>query len=119
MNNKKGFFGNKKGLVGLVFLLIAILVILPITYSLTYAFTTGSETITIKEKWVKYSGEDAKYLVSSEDGQVFQITDTYIKLRFDSSNLYAEIDEGETYNVKTQGWRFGLLSDYKNILSID
>lgn len=109
---------NKKGLVGLVFLIIAVIGISVVIYHLAYAFTTGTGTITVDEKWVKYSGDDAKYLVSSEDGQVFQITDTIIKLRFDSSNLYAEIDEGSTYDILYQGWRFALLSDYKNILEI-
>ena len=113
---------NKKAWFGWVFLLffIAFLIfIATVGYGLLYAFAEGSETITINEKWVKYSGDDAKYLVGSEDGQVFQITDTIIKLRFDSSNLYARIKEGQTCLIRTQGWRFPLFSDYKNILEAD
>lgn len=113
MMNKNGF------MIGLLITVVALLIISCISYGLIYAFTTGHETILVKEKWVKYSGEDAKYLVSSEDGQVFQITDSIIKLRFDSSNLYAQLDEGKTYNINTQGWRFALLSDYKNIIDVE
>lgn len=111
---------NKKAWFGIVFLvlLIAFLIFIAfVGYGLLYAFHEGFETITISEKWVKYSGDDANYLVSSEDGQVFQITDTLIKLRFNSSNLYAYIKAGQICDIKTQGWRFPLFSDYKNIIT--
>jgi uncharacterized protein (UPF0333 family) len=109
---------NKKGLVGIL-LLIIVIAILMITYPISYAFTSGEETITVKDKWVKYHGSDAKYLVSSEDGQVFEITDSIIRWRFDSSNLYADIDIGNSYSIKTQGWRFAFMSDYKNIIKAE
>ena len=111
--NKKGFWG------GFFVVLIIAAVIGAIGYNVAYGLTTGTETITIKEKWVKYQDDDAKYLVSSEDGEVFEISDTFIKWRFDSSDLYAEIDEGETYKIKTQGWRFAFWSNYKNILKVE
>lgn len=110
--NKKAFEFLAIGILTL----LAVFVIGIIGYNLIYALTSGTETITIKEKWVKYKGEDAKYLISSEDGQVFQITDSFVKWRFDSSNLYAELEEKKTYEIETQGWRFGFLSDYKNII---
>ncbi len=112
MKNKKAY-----SIIGLiVILLVGLLIIGTIGYSLGYALTIGEEAITIKEKWRKSSGDDDKYLVSSEDGQVFQITDTIIKWRFDGSNLYADLDEGDNCYILTQGWRFPLFSDYKNIL---
>ncbi len=110
---------NNKGYIGVLVTLIVILGICVVVYGVAYSLTLGNETITIKEKWIKYEGQGAKYLVGSEDGQVFQITDSIIKWRFDSSNLYADLDEGETYTVNTQGWRFAVLSDYKNILEIE
>lgn len=113
---------NKKGqeaIFGFLGILAILLVIGLIAYTLGYAFTTGSETITIKEKWVKYHHDDAKYLVSSTNGQVFQITDTLIKWRWDSSDLYAYLESGQTCKIKTQGWRFPFFSDYKNILEAE
>ena len=107
---------NKKGLIGI--LLIIVIAVLLITYPVSYAFTSGEETITVKDKWVKYHGSDAKYLVSSEDGQVFEITDSIIRWRFDSSNLYADIDVGNSYDISYQGWRFAFMSDYKNIIEV-
>lgn len=108
---------NKKGLIGI--LLVVVVAVLIMTYPISYALTSGEETITVKDKWVKYHGNDAKYLVISEDGQVFEVSDSIIRWRFDSSNLYADIDIGNTYDIKTQGWRFAILSDYKNILEIE
>jgi len=111
---------NKKGVFGaIIFIIILLLFLAWPVYKLIYAFMTGEETITIDEKWVKYKGNDAKYLISSEDEQVFQITDSIIKWRWDSSNLYARLDEGKTYEIKTQGFRFPLFSDYKNILEVE
>lgn len=111
---------NKRGqeglLIGIGVFILILLVLGFIGYGLMYALTTGSETITIKEKWVKYDGDDAKYLVSSNNGQVFQIADTFIKWRWNSSDLYASLDENQTCQIKTQGWRFPFFSDYKNIL---
>jgi len=110
--NKKGFFA----LIVILSALIFVLIIFGISYNVVYAFTEGEETITIKEKWTKYQGESAKYLVSSTSNQVFQITDSIIKWRWDSSNLYASLNEGQKCRIKTQGWRFELFSDYKNII---
>lgn len=115
--NKRGDIEDFMGIAAILFtLFICLLVVGLIAYSMIYAITTGEETITIKDKWEKYSGGDAKYLLSTTNGQVFQITDTVVKWRFDSSNLYARIDVGDTCKIQTQGWRFPLLSDYKNIL---
>lgn len=113
---------DKKGWLGILFCGVGCLIIVGlflgiIGYTVMYALTTGSETIIIKDKWVKYSGQDAKYLISSENEQVFQITDTLLKWRFDGSNLYSKLEKGQTCKVETQGWRFGMFSDYKNILT--
>ena len=88
-----------------------------IVYSLAYALTDGNENVTFKDKWIKYHNNDAKYLVSTTDGQVFEITDSLIRGRWDSSNFYSDITIGETCTINTQGFRVPFLSDYKNIIS--
>ncbi len=110
---------NKGGFViWLIGFLVILILIVGVGYKLGYAFTSEEETITVEAKWDKRSGDKSKYLVSTTDGQVFQITDSFVNWRFDSSNLYARIKPGETYDIKTQGFRFGLLSDYKNIIEV-
>ena len=101
------------------FVLLAIMVIISAIYMVKYAFTEGSETITVKDKWVKPKGDDAKYLVSSTNNQVFQITDSWVYWRWDSSNVYDSVTIGKTYIVTTQGFRFPFLSDYKNIITLE
>lgn len=111
---------NKKGSIEIAgFIFVIIIVAFFLIYNVAYALTSGDETITIKEKWVKYKNNDAKYLISSTNDQVFQITDTWIRWRFDSSNLYAKLEVNQTCHIKTQGWRFPFFSDYKNILEAD
>lgn len=106
---------NKRGQwLSIIGFLIVILLIFG--YGFVYAMTTGQETITIKEKWVKYHMSDAKYLVSSNNNQVFEITDSFWKWRWDSSDLYSMLEQGMNCTITTQGWRLPILSDYKNIL---
>lgn len=100
-------------------IIVIIFLIIWISYAVKYAFTEGSETITVKDKWVKPKGNDAKYLVSSTNGQVFQITDSCIYWRWYSSNVYDSITIGKTYKITTQGFRFGFMSDYKNIITLE
>lgn len=115
--DKKGDMAVVLALIGAAAILLLLFAV--VGYELGYALTDGEEKITVKEKWEKRSGDTSKYLVSSTNGQVFQITDTFIKWGFDSSNLYADLSAGDRCKIKTQGWRFPFLSDYKNILEAD
>ena len=113
MNNK----GTLEGWLGLgVIIIMTLLFVFFFGYWLVYSNTFGEEVITVKEKWVKYHGDDAKYLVSSVDGQVFEISDNLIAWRWNSSDLYAYVMPGMNCSVRVQGWRFPFFSDYKNIL---
>jgi len=114
MKNKKAELTTILYILFFIFVIIGI--IISIIYGVYYATSNGNETITIKEKWVKYHGNDAKYLVSSTTGEVYQITDSWIYLRFNSSDLYAYLESGMICQVKFQGFRFGFMSDYKNII---
>jgi hypothetical protein len=101
------------------FILIILAGIVMVGYRIAYA-TTGSElTIAVQEKWVKYHGDDAKYLVSDVQGEVFQITDSWLYWRWNSSDLYAKLQPGMICKVETQGWRLGFMSDYRNIITAD
>ena len=115
---------NKKGDIetityGIFIVIIVSFLLFMIVYKLLYAFTTGNESIVIDDKWEKVKGDNAKYLVSSLNGQVFEISDSLFKWRWDSSNLYATIKPGQVCQIETQGWRFGFLSDYKNIMTAE
>ena len=52
-------------------------------------------TVTVTEKAVKNGGESGKYLIYTEDEEgniaVYEITDSLLAFRFDSSDVYAAI----------------------------
>ena len=80
-----------------------------------------SETVTIKvvdkERIVGRDGESSKYLVFTET-EVFENTDCLVLGKFNSSDVYGQIEIGETYRVQVYGWRIPLLSMYRNIVKI-
>ena len=74
---------------------------------------------TVTDKDVKNSNGESKYLVftKTSDGEtaVFEITDALFAGRFNSSDLYAEIEIGKTYKFDVGGTRNELFSWYPNI----
>lgn len=73
--------------------------------------------ITIKDKYVKNgkSGDSSKYLVVDEDNNTYEVTDLFLKAKFNSTDLYNILEIGHTYRVETSGSRIRLLSMYPNI----
>ena len=69
---------------------------------------------TVEDKWIKRSGKDDMYLVQCNN-EVYQITDLLFKGKFNSSDIYANLKVGKTYEITTTGYRFKFLSMYKNI----
>jgi hypothetical protein len=76
-------------------------------------------TVTVTDKTVKNTGGDGKYLVFAEDESsnivTFEITDSLLKMRFNSSDVYAGIKVGCTYKFTVGGSRVKLFSWYPNI----
>lgn len=69
---------------------------------------------TKKEKWMVFA-EDV------ETGELYEFenTDNLFRLKWNSSSLQNQLEEGETYRIKTCGWRIQFLSWYPNILEIE
>ena len=76
-------------------------------------------TVTVTDKAVKNDGDIGKYLIFTEDenGNIatFEITDSLMAGRFNSSDVYAAIKVGETYTFTVGGSRNEFLSWYPNI----
>lgn len=72
-------------------------------------------TITVKHKERVLSKETSKYLVWSED-ETFENRDSLIKGKFNSSDLYGDLEENHTYRCKVYGWRVQFFSWYRNII---
>lgn len=78
-----------------------------------------SVEITVKDKYLKKYSKDDLYLVVSEDGETYKIEDLLFKGKFNSTDLYNQLDIGKTYKITTTGIRLQFLSMYKNINKIE
>lgn len=53
------------------------------------------------------------------DCGIFGVKDSVWLMRWNSADLYQQIEVGATYDFETSGWRFGLLSWFPNIVSAE
>ena len=86
--------------------------------SLLYRSTAETVEITVIEKERVISNDASKYLIFTED-EVFENTDTFVFLKFNSSDLHRDLRVDETYTVTVVGWRIPVLSLYRNIIRIE
>ena len=100
----------------------AIILVVAIVVLFVSGIKTGNRTeveITVEDKWIKATKDSSDYMLSDTSGNVYVVSDSLILLSFDASDRYAKITPGETYTVKTIGWRFPPFSWYKNIIEIN
>lgn len=80
-------------------------------------------TAIVTDKVVKNSSDQSRYLIFTEDKEgninTYEITDSLLAGRFDSSDLYASIKVGERYRFEIGGSRNQVLSWYPNIYSCE
>ena len=76
------------------------------------------EVITIKDKYIKRIYEKDLYLVGTEN-EVFKIEDNIFILKFNSSDIYNELEVGKSYYIETTGIRNNFFSWYRNINKIE
>lgn len=89
--------------------------IIPHTMKNTY-------TVTITDKQVKRSNDSDKYLIYTKtDGKtrVFKNTDSLLEGKFNSADVYAELEIGKTYDIETYGYRIPFCSMYENIVDVE
>ncbi|MGE7305799.1 hypothetical protein ACQKJG_18420 [Priestia megaterium] len=113
---------NNNTPIGCLFSFIVIIVVIilaAITLGIVGMFNTNEYTLTVTDKEVKNSKEHSKYLIFTEDKdghtKVLQNTDSTLKWKFNSSDIYAELDKGKTYKFNVYGFRIPFLSKYENI----
>lgn len=79
---------------------------------------TVTATVTDKERIVERDsdgGIQSKYLVFT-DKETFENTDSLWALKFNSSDLYGKLQEGQTCEFDVVGFRVSWMSMYRNIL---
>jgi len=82
-----------------------------ITYS-----TAEKVMFTVKEK-EPIAAKKGKYLIFTKQ-EVFENTDSFWKAKFNSSDVYGQLEPGKTYEAEVYGWRVPFLSWYRNIVWI-
>lgn len=107
---------------GILFILIVIVMVVLI-FGDAYLSNCDDRVIThceVTDKTVKYHDDESKYLIftkiNNEEIQVFEITDSFIQGRWNSSDVYADIEVGKTYSFEVVGKRIPFFSMYPNII---
>lgn len=84
-------------------------------------FNDHTEIFTVMDKERVYKDGDSYYLVFGEDeygnGVVYKNEDVFIRGKWNSSDVQAELKEGNTYEVVLVGYRMPIFSSYENILT--
>ena len=101
---------------------VVLLVIVAVGIEVAMSFNDHTYTITITDKERVNVENDSKYLVfgKTANGEIIVLenTDTFIRGKFNSSNIYGQIEIGQTYTFTVIGFRFPLFSTYENIIKI-
>ena len=112
----------KNIILGLSFIGVAVLVIGLLLISPIIAYSTDELVVfnvKDKERVVTGSGDSmtSKYLVYTDKG-VYENTDTIWYWKWNSSDVYNDLEVGKTYQVKVYGFRIPFLSWYKNVVEV-
>lgn len=107
-----------KRLILNIALLVTILLITVVLMFSEYLNNQERET-TVTDKYIKRSGKADIYLIVDKNKNTYKITDLFFKFKFNSTDLYNELEKGNTYIVKTSGFRIKILSQYPNINEIE
>lgn len=107
-------------LTAIALVVIAVIAVPVINFSNDHTYTV---TITDKERVTTQSAKDSidsKYLIYGEDENgktyVFEDSDTLFRWKFNSSDVYGALKEGETYELTVIGFRVHILNWYENIV---
>ena len=119
---------NNKGFIDIEYFVTAGIVIIVLAiiaggswwnWKTTYGNQKTLE-ITVKDKYIKRSGSESdKYLVVDTDGNTYEITDLTWLGKWNSTDLYNQLELNNTYKIETSGVRNGFLSLHPNINKIE
>lgn len=117
----KNLKNNKNAEANFIGIFIVLLLIAGgITLDLYIGFTGETDvkdTVLNHERVVKTTnGKTESYYLVHGQNETYQITDSWLKGRFNSSDVYGHILDGHTYTFHVIGIRVPILSHYRNIM---
>jgi hypothetical protein len=103
------------GLIGIILMVVIVIVSL---IAAVGANVVSETTITVEER-IGAHGEEGRYLIVSEEGEMFTVEDNWFRMQFDASNRYVQLKEGNRYAITCTGWRVPFCSWYRNIVAVN
>lgn len=118
--SNRGLLGYLTEITAIALVVISVIAFPVMNFSNDHTYTV---TITDKERVTTQVAEDSidsKYLIYGEDENgktyVFEDTDTLFRWKFNSSDVYGALKEGETYELTVIGFRVHIFNWYENII---
>lgn len=72
-------------------------------------------TVNKTERVVNPDGQGAKYIVYTSNG-VYENTDSFLNMKFNSADLYNELQPNKKYECTAIGFRNGFFSWFENLI---
>lgn len=109
---------NKGFIEFVIVVLLAIMLAGMILVSPILAYVTNDTvTFTVKEKENIVRNDSSKYLIYT-DSEVFENTDSLWYWKWNSSDVYRDLEVGKQYEAEVYGFRVPFLSWYRNIVDV-
>lgn len=120
---RRRYFDTDRFIIGIFIAFAIVCAAGGIIFSIAANYNEQTYVATVTDKDVKNYNNSSKYLVftKTEDGEtrVFSVEDSLLRFRWNSSDVYGEIEVGKTYRFTTVGFRFEILSMYENIIGFE
>lgn len=99
-----------------VYAIVLVAITTLVAIGLDYKFSKDQVVATVTDKSrVCNRDNECKYLIFT-DVETFEVTDSLIHFRFNSSDYYGSIQRDQTYTFTVVGWRIPLMSMHRNII---
>ena len=120
---RRRYFDTDRFIIGIFIALAVVVAVGGIIYSIAANYNEQTYVATVTDKDVRNYNNSSKYLVftKTEDGEtrVFSVEDSLLRFRWNSSDVYGEIEVGKTYRFTVVGFRIEILSMYENIIDFE
>jgi hypothetical protein len=114
MKLEKGITFIETLVLGVIILVVGFIIF---AYPIAYLSSCTQTTFTVESKERINKNNDSYYLVFT-DKEVFKNEDSILKWKWNSSDVYGELKQGQKYTCEVCGWRIRFLSMYRNITNL-
>ena len=120
---RRRYFDTDRFIIGIFIALAVVVAVGGIIYSIAANYNEQTYVATVTDKDVRNYNNSSKYLVftktKDEETRVFSVEDSLLRFRWNSSDVYGEIEVGKTYRFTVVGFRIEILSMYENIIDFE